>query len=133
MKSAESGKICIVVGTYEKTLHGYELEVGKQNAQLNRIFAFATNHLGCIKTVCLDPTSKWLISGSTDENIRLMVIDASNKQECTTWQSAKKLEVLCITREWCLALTFLALLTSLLEEKKGLWLFGGEKAQSGSW
>lgn len=74
MKGSESGKISIVVGTYEKTLHGYELEISKHGPSLNRIFAFVTNHLGCIKTVRLDSSSKWLVSGSTDETIRYVPI-----------------------------------------------------------
>jgi hypothetical protein len=70
MESSESGKVCVVVGTYEKSLHGYELVYEEGVASLNRIFAFGTNHLGCIKTVCLDSTAKWLVSGSSDETIR---------------------------------------------------------------
>jgi len=56
----------VVVGTYEKELYGFEWSPGAEVPET--LFAMGA-HLGCVKT--LAASSKYLVSGSTDENVRI--------------------------------------------------------------
>merc|ERR1711871_164588 len=59
-------KMKIVVGTYEKELYGFEWS--PEQAAPDTLFAMSA-HLGCVKAVAT--TGKYLVSGSTDENVRV--------------------------------------------------------------
>lgn len=63
----------VVVGTYEKTLYGFQVDTTQATVELSPIFAFATSHLGCIKTVSIDQEEgAWCTTGSTDESLRYL-------------------------------------------------------------
>ncbi|XP_014675570.1 PREDICTED: p21-activated protein kinase-interacting protein 1-like [Priapulus caudatus] len=60
----------LIVGTYEELLLGYRVNSGSNGVTIEP--SFTNNaHTGCIKTVAVSPNQVYLVSGGTDETIKI--------------------------------------------------------------
>lgn len=78
-KKAASGPVSVnvAVGSYERLLYGFNLRMQAGKLQFKPLFMFPA-HITCIKSVALSPPppgsskgGKWLITGGTDESIKV--------------------------------------------------------------
>lgn len=95
----------ISVGSYERLLYGFNLRLNEGKLQFKPLFMFPA-HITCIKSVGLSPPppgstkgGKWLITGGTDESLKV-------------WDIRKRVEVgsLTGTEGLCLLLTLMWLI-----------------------